>query len=209
MNQRPIDRRQLLRISAVAAAAASVASRSTAQSTREASVLGYDLPNEPTFVADLETFLETGRYTYEWDGKKSPSYPNGSHEIGEVVVSQRSDGPGLTYMIDATSDHKDNAGAAVSRDDRLSVTQLFPTIGDHVGMTIHSSFGAYHLGHVIELSDERLLVRTLGVSEAYGTPVDGLIAFQRTPKGYDVVLSVRQHRQGDWQTLGESTWSKV
>lgn len=204
-----IDRRQLLSASAVAAVAASIASRSTAQSAGEASVLGYDLPQRPTLIADLEAFLETGRYTYAWDGKKSPSYPNGNQETGEVTVSQRSEGPGLTYMIEATSDHKDAAGAAVSRDDLLSVTQLFPTMGEHVGITIHSSSGAYHLGHVIELSEERLAFRTLGVSEAYGTPVDGLIAFQRTPEGFDVVLSVRQQRQGEWQVLGESTWSKL
>ena len=208
MSKNRVSRRKLLQVSAAAAVAASVASETSAQSSKKVGVLGYSLPPEPLSIADAERFLALGEYDYSWNGSKTDAFPNGTSETGEVVVSPRDEGPGITYVIDGDLVFQDETGAQQTRADRTTVAQIFPTIEDHIGVVIHSSFGVTFVGHVVELSEERMVLQIVGMSESVSGPTFGRFEFSKNAEGYSILSRARQDVEADWTVVSNSTWVK-
>lgn len=75
-------------------------------------------------------------------------------------------------------------------------------------MVIHTSFGAYSHGHVTEISDARMTMQLIGLSDALGAQVYGGYVFDRRPDGYTVHGRARLRPDDGWTISGDSVWTR-
>lgn len=204
MAERFIERRRLLQISALAAASAAGAGAARAEDAGSG-LFGYALPETPVDIAAVEAYLAPGVFGYDWVGPAGPRYPNGNHETGTVTVTARDAGPGVTYIIDGAIVFQDGQGANQSSE-RLVITQVFPALDGHVGVTVHTSFGAFHQGHVTGIDGGRLVIQLVGLSDALGVRAQTGFDFERRSDGFLVQGRARPSDDVAWVVAGDSTW---